>query len=220
MDLNLPENSADPVFRLGGTLTYRDNTEFNRLVTRLGNGTGTVTLDLAALEYMDSFGVGLMMLVRDEARKHGRRLRIVNLQKPIRELFERLDLMAELPIDQGTESPAAPTIRQEGGRLMVSDVTETGTDARVRLSGRFVVADQQQFLPVIAAIGRRRSGSLVIDLEALTFMDSAGLSMIMLANDEARRGGTAIAIAKPRGAVKDLLKLAAIDLVIPVHDDL
>jgi len=222
MDLVLTEDPASSTFRLGGTLTYRDNSQFNRVVQRLAvAGTSTVTLDLADLEYMDSFGIGLIVLARDEAAKRGRKLVITNLRKAIRDLFERLDLLAELPIE--ASAPTAPTpipaADAGGDRLQVSALLESGADARVRLGGRFVVADQQLFLPVITAISQRNSGRVIIDVSALTFMDSGGLSMIMLANDQARRSGIVLAIANPRGAVKDLLKLAAIDLIVPIYDD-
>ena len=223
MDLVLTEDPASSTFRLGGTLAYRDNSQFNRVVQRLAAaGTSAVTLDLADLEYMDSFGIGLIVLARDEAAKRGRKLVITNLRKAIRDLFERLDLLTELPIE--ASAPAAPTpvaaaAVTGGDRLQVSALIESGADARVRLGGRFVVAAQQLFLPIITAISQRNSGRVLIDVNALTFMDSGGLSMIMLANDQARRSGIILAIANPRGAVKDLLKLAAIDLIVPIYDD-
>ena len=218
MDLVLTEDRTTATFRLSGALTYRDNRQFNRVIQRLaGDSADTVTLDLADLEYMDSFGIGLMVLAQSEATKHGSKLILTNVRQEVHGLFERLDLLSELPIEAAPPAPPAP--RPVGERLQVSALTESGTDARVRLAGRFNVTDQHLFLPVITAISTRNSGRVIIDIGALTFMDSSGLSMIMLANDQARRAGQVLAIANPRGTVKDLLKLAAIDLIVPIYDD-
>jgi len=219
MDLVLTEDRATATFRLSGTLTYRDNRQFNRVVQRLAEESGdTVTLDLANLEYMDSFGIGLMVLAQGEATKHGRKLLLTHVRKEVHALFERLDLLSELPIEAALSTPPA-TPPSVGERLQVSALIDSGADARVCLSGRFNVNDQHLFLPVITAISKRNSGRVIIDIGALTFMDSSGLSMIMLANDQARRASQVVAIANPRGAVKDLLKLAAIDLIVPIYDD-
>jgi len=51
-------------------------------------GTGNLLLDLAQLAYLTSAGFRAMLIVSDEAEKHGGSLALCNVSGDVRELFE------------------------------------------------------------------------------------------------------------------------------------
>ena len=61
---------------------------------------------------------------------------------------------------------------------------------------------------------------LVLDLDAVHFLDSAGLGEIVAARRRCRERGGALALARPRGKPRDLIALTRVDELVPVFDDL
>lgn len=61
---------------------------------------------------------------------------------------------------------------------------------------------------------------VLVDMSAVEFMASIGIRMLVLnAKSVVNRGGK-IALVVPPGQVRETLKLASIDAVLPVYDDL
>lgn len=60
---------------------------------------------------------------------------------------------------------------------------------------------------------------LLVDLGAVTFMDSSGLNVLLLAQIEAARAGTTIHLARATGAVARVLEITGADQVFPVDPD-
>lgn len=63
-------NSSDDVLRitLNGRLTFAENGEFRRVVEAIGQSSGTnVVFDLEGLNYIDSAGMGMLLVARDAA---------------------------------------------------------------------------------------------------------------------------------------------------------
>ncbi|WP_172822163.1 STAS domain-containing protein [Magnetospirillum moscoviense] len=48
-------------------------------------------------------------------------------------------------------------------------------------------------------------------------VDSGGLSMLMMANDQARHVGGTLMLANPSPRVRDLLRMAAVDTVMAIE---
>ena len=60
---------------ISGEFTFSDHTAFKAIATRLFERKGRpIVIDLAKLEFIDSAGLGMLLIVRDEADKAGRRL--------------------------------------------------------------------------------------------------------------------------------------------------
>lgn len=57
-------------------------------------------------------------------------------------------------------------------------------------------------------------GNLVIDLSGLTFIDSAGLAVLIAADKGVRRAGTRMVLAAPRAPVSKVLSLTGLDAVL------
>jgi HptB-dependent secretion and biofilm anti anti-sigma factor len=59
--------------------------------------------------------------------------------------------------------------------------------ALVRISGEFRFSDHAAFKSLVERLFEVKESSIVIDLSKLEFIDSAGLGMLLLARDEAKR---------------------------------
>lgn len=73
-----------------------------------------------------------------------------------------------------------------------------------RLKGRFTFADHAAFRIILAALGGPAAKAVAIDLSELEFIDSAGLGMLLLANDTAGKSGTVLSLKGARGQVQKL----------------
>ncbi|OJX81325.1 MAG: hypothetical protein BGO92_07735 [Magnetospirillum sp. 64-120] len=89
-----------------------------------------------------------------------------------------------------------------------------GGETCVSLSGRLVFAEHETFEEIIASMAQTTGKTVVLDLEGLDFMDSAGLSMIMIAREEAEGRGQTLKLRNARGAVRQLLDLSALDFML------
>jgi anti-sigma B factor antagonist len=87
----------------------------------------------------------------------------------------------------------------------------------VELSGEADLNDRAALRELIAAESGDQTGTLVLDLSGLRFMDSAVLHVILVAGRAmAARGGT-LALAAPREAVRRILALSGGDQMVPVY---
>lgn len=64
----------------------------------------------------------------------------------------------------------------------------------------------------------RNPRTMVIDLSGVRFLDSRALHVVLLANRVLDRNGCVLALAAPREPVARMLRLTAIDQLIPVYE--
>ena len=97
-------------------------------------------------------------------------------------------------------------------------VTRTAAGDRVTLvlTGELDLAGIDELESAVAAIAT--SGSLVLDLTGLTFVDSSGLRIFMNLDRRSRREGWTLAVANPTGQVLRLLKLCGFDERLGILD--
>ena len=68
-------NDDDSKVSISGEFTFIDHTAFKAIATRLLERQGRpIVIDLTRLEFIDSAGLGMLLIVRDEADKAGRTL--------------------------------------------------------------------------------------------------------------------------------------------------
>lgn len=86
----------------------------------------------------------------------------------------------------------------------------------VRLAGEADVTTRE-LGDVLGAEAAKRPRLLLVDLSALTFIDSAALHEIVRAHRRLRADGGRLALVSPSPSVARVLQLSALDQVIPVH---
>jgi anti-anti-sigma factor len=94
--------------------------------------------------------------------------------------------------------------------------TEAGPCIVVALVGEADVTTKEM-AEVFAAEAARRPRLLVVDLSALSFMDSASLGVIVRAHRVLRQNGGSVALVRPTPVAARVLELAGIVGYIPVY---
>ena len=92
-----------------------------------------------------------------------------------------------------------------------------GSAHEVVLVGSFTASDKAVVRELIAIFKRNNDVRCVLDMEGLESLDFHGLEILVLLNDMAQAKGVTLTIRRPRGQVKDRLKLTGIDRIIPIE---
>ncbi len=105
----------------------------------------------------------------------------------------------------------------------------TPVDVEARADGVIVVAPAGRLTigPGLAELGdavasacRRPRPRVVVDLAAVTYVDSAALGELVAARRRVAAAGGAFALARPRGKVRDLLDLTRLHELLTIRDSL
>lgn len=83
----------------------------------------------------------------------------------------------------------------------------SGDSAELTLSGKLTFADSSEFRKKLASVCGRPIKSLHIKLGDLSFMDSSGLGMLMVAHNECKAHNISLSLLHPKGDVKSLLQM-------------
>jgi HptB-dependent secretion and biofilm anti anti-sigma factor len=82
-------DDEDARVSISGEFTFTDHTAFKAIAGRLFEKQGKpIVIDLAKLEFIDSAGLGMLLIVRDEADKAGRRLILRGPCGQVKRMFE------------------------------------------------------------------------------------------------------------------------------------
>lgn len=74
---------------LSGELVFSDHEKFRTLLTALpAAGVQTVRLDLEELTFIDSAGLGMLLLFREEAKKHGKEVALCNAARQVKRMID------------------------------------------------------------------------------------------------------------------------------------
>lgn len=92
-------------------------------------------------------------------------------------------------------------------------VTTGGGGVLVTISGRLTFDDHESFERLLAET-RSASGTCTFDIAALEFVDSAGLGMLLIAKDEADRGGVSLMLLGACGQVRRVIEMARLNDVL------
>lgn len=82
-------NEDDSRVSISGEFTFTDHVAFKAIATRLFENSGKpIVIDLASLEFIDSAGLGMLLIVRDEAGKASRKLILRSPNGQVKRMFE------------------------------------------------------------------------------------------------------------------------------------
>ncbi len=75
--------------RLSGAFTFNDHAEFRDILNTIGEiETTQVTFHFYGVDFVDSAALGMLLLARDEAEKHRKRLILSGATGQVRKMFE------------------------------------------------------------------------------------------------------------------------------------
>jgi anti-anti-sigma factor len=89
--------------------------------------------------------------------------------------------------------------------------------ATIHLPPRFTFDTHTQFRTLLEEALRHSTRTLVFDFDRVTFIDSSGLGMLMLAKGEVEKSGGNVTLSGARGPVLDTLKLVRFDEQFTVY---
>ena len=97
------------VVELEGSLTLGGNlTEIERLIKRLiDEGARKLALDLAALKYIDSAAIGMLVGVNGHMGQAGGKIRVAGAQGPVAKVFEVVHMHRIVQLDANVDASLA-----------------------------------------------------------------------------------------------------------------
>ncbi len=106
----------------------------------------------------------------------------------------------------------------EPASFEVRSEVEGGTD-RLTVVGELDIATKPRLEEAAHAAIARGGRDLTIDLRELSFMDSSGLSLLIVLNERARNEGWTLRLLKPTGPALTILTLTGADENLPFIAD-
>lgn len=86
----------------------------------------------------------------------------------------------------------------------------------IMLSGRFTFDDHTVFEEVLTHVRQASDLGIYLDMKAIQFIDSAGLGMLLLAHDEAKKQGKKIIISGLNGQAKKMFYMTRMERLFEV----
>lgn len=105
MDCEIRDSDGIREIFLKGSFTLREGEVFRQILADLRVAeVAEVVLDLSGLDYMDSAGLGKLILLRDAANERTLKLRIRGPQGRVKKILDLSRFHEEIPIETGPES--------------------------------------------------------------------------------------------------------------------
>jgi len=96
------------------------------------------------------------------------------------------------------------------------NITTENSATVLHLSEQLVDSDRAAFDTVLSRALSGRPTRVVVDFAGLSYMDSAGLGLLLTLRERARAAGADVVLRNPVGAVRDMLQLARFDTLFTV----
>lgn len=98
---------------------------------------------------------------------------------------------------------------------MKYEIKNEGGSTVLHLFTELTLADRDEFERIVPQV-ISGTQSVTVDMQGLTYMDSAGLGMLLTLKEKADPSGASISIRNAEGEVKELLDLACFDTLFSI----
>lgn len=85
----------------------------------------------------------------------------------------------------------------------------------VELRGQLTFEANDDFRRILDGFSEDGVSECVLDLGGLDFIDSAGLGLLVLANNAANRASARLRMRHPRGQVREMIEISEFHTIIP-----
>jgi len=92
-----------------------------------------------------------------------------------------------------------------------------GQDVILSLSGKFVFEARKEFQQAIQQAQEKSPRRVLLNMELVTYLDSAGLGLIALGLEQAKSQNIAYCLVNPTSVVQRILELTQMPKIIPVY---
>ncbi len=93
-------------------------------------------------------------------------------------------------------------------------VRNQGTIREIDLRGQLTFEANDDFRQIIEGMDIGTFTDCVLNLENLDFIDSAGLGLLVLANNTANRARVKLRLRRPRGQVREMIEISEFHTII------
>lgn len=100
---------------------------------------------------------------------------------------------------------------------MQAEIAKGADYVEVRLAGALTFDDHEPFRQLLSDLLAAESPHVVLELSSVTSVDSSGLGMFLIADDETKRAGRRLTLRSAEGQVRHVLKLSGVDTIIAVE---
>ncbi len=101
---------------------------------------------------------------------------------------------------------------------MEHSISEQDNSIDILMSGKLTVTDHEVFRTFLNEDTISGRGTLVLDISAIDFIDSAGIGMLLYANKQAEKKPWKLVIRNPQGQVRKMIELGRLNEVLTVID--
>lgn len=88
MECSIASHPHEKRVTLSGQFTFADNHKFKQIIDALGDeGVKSVSLDFGGVEFIDSAGLGMLLLLRDECQNRNISITISSVKGQVEKIF-------------------------------------------------------------------------------------------------------------------------------------
>ncbi len=95
-------------------------------------------------------------------------------------------------------------------------ITRNGQVSSCILTGELTFNDHDLYRMMLKESLEDGTNSIVLDLSGLEFIDSAGMGMLLVAQDQSQTANWKLAVVGPKGQVQKMLELAKLSHVMDI----
>jgi len=99
---------------------------------------------------------------------------------------------------------------------MPINMTKSGTEVTIRISGRFDFSCHKDFRDAYREIPAGGSHHYVVDMSTTEYIDSSALGMLLLLREHAGSSGSNVVLRGCRSDVKDILTVSNFDKLFTI----
>lgn len=118
----------------------------------------------------------------------------------------------------GSRYRLASTERKDATEVLEIDVAESGGVRLLHLTGELDMAGVDEFERLLTADQPPETGTFVVDLRDLTFIDSSGLRALVMADKSVRDGAGRLIVVRGPDRVNQVLEMTGVAQRIELVD--
>jgi anti-anti-sigma factor len=99
---------------------------------------------------------------------------------------------------------------------MQTNVTSRDGNTVIVLQGRFDFNTHREFRDAVERALNEAAPDIRVDLAGVEYLDSSALGMLLMLRDKAKGAGKTVALANPRGAVRQVIDIANFGKLFPL----
>jgi N-acetylglucosaminyldiphosphoundecaprenol N-acetyl-beta-D-mannosaminyltransferase len=167
---------------------------------------GHVLFNMAGTSFTDSTGIGLLIRLRRRARELGHHFFLIALQPPVMATLRLMKLDEFFDLQTSFAAVHIATESTAGAPAVSSSLREA--ELRIRWTGEITAGKASDLgSQTESALAQASPGmSVVIDLARVTFVDSAGIGLMLRFKKNLKRRGIELKFQNPATSVLNVLR--------------